>query len=86
MSKKLIEWMEIDKSRARKWILVILTYGYMILLIIVLGLSSLNENTSSFDTVLYSYTSIYSVMIGFYCSTKPKEVSDIKDEKDKFSR
>ncbi len=79
MSKKLIEWMEKDQSRARKWVLIKLTWAYLSMILAGLVLIAYgNVHVTGFLTLLSSFTSIYGVMIAFYCSTNPK-TKDLKN-------
>lgn len=77
MFKKHVEWLEGDKARARKWALVLLTIGYLGLILAGFILILIDSvQLSGFLTLFGSYTSIYAIMIGFYCKTNPNKESN----------
>jgi len=70
--KKLIEWAEVEVTRARKVMLFSTVFTYLLLTVAALVLITLGYDIKEFSGIYYSFTAVAATAIGFYTGTTPK--------------
>jgi len=70
--KKLIEWAEVEVTRARKVMLFSTVFTYLVLTVASLVLVVLGKDIEPFLGIYYSFTAVAATAIGFYTGTTPK--------------